>query len=91
MVLHWQQDLEHIRQLPLDLDPEVLGLHANAQVSCEHLESTTLLGSVALLRGKTTQEAKEPDQHVSSGVPTVASHDFGGSFHHESRQSLNNA
>jgi len=42
--------LEYIRELPLAPEPEIFGLHKNADITCDQNESYDLFGTVLLLQ-----------------------------------------
>ena len=75
----YEEYLEYFRQLPIAADPEVFGLHANADITKDQQETDLLLDSILLTQGnasagggKSKEETlAEVASQIESSIPPV--------------------
>jgi hypothetical protein len=59
--LHLVQFVDVIASYPLQPQPEIFGLHANADITCQQAEAYELLGTVLSLQPRTTTAGSAAD------------------------------
>lgn len=62
--------LDYIRKFPLNDDPELFGLHANADITCAQTQTYNCLATLLKLQPKQVGGAAASQEEVTSGTAT---------------------
>ena len=69
--------LDYIRGLPMAAEPEVFGLHGNADITKDRQEADTMLSAILATQGDAPpRAAAPPGTHPHPSVPTTLAHQY---------------